>query len=62
MPIYEYKCIECGEKFELMRNFSNDDTDIKCPKCGEEHPQKEVSLFASSGNSDSDCAPSPSGG
>ncbi len=33
MPIYEYKCIECGYEFEEILKFS--DPEIKtCPKCG----------------------------
>ncbi len=62
MPIYEYQCTKCGEKFELMRSFSADDSDLKCPKCGASNPQRTISLFASSNSSPESCAPSPSGG
>ena len=34
MPIYEYECISCGEKFELRRGITDSDSEIKCPKCG----------------------------
>ncbi|MFO8010096.1 MAG: zinc ribbon domain-containing protein [Dehalococcoidia bacterium] len=62
MPIYEYVCSKCGHKFELMRRFSDDDSEIKCPRCGEESPERSVSVFARSGGSDTGCAPAPSGG
>ncbi len=62
MPIYEYECEKCGEKFELMRSFSADDKDIQCPKCEANHPKRSISLFASSGNSDLGCTPASSGG
>ena len=33
MPIYEYECESCDERFELMQKFS-DKPVKKCPKCG----------------------------
>lgn len=62
MPIYEYECDKCREKFEKMRSFSDDDKDLKCPKCGAEHPKRSISLFNSSGSLDAGCLPAPSGG
>lgn len=32
MPIYEYRCLECGKEFELMQKFS-DAPLKKCPAC-----------------------------
>ena len=59
MPIYEYECIKCGEKFELRRSMADSDSEIKCPRCGEASPRRVLSVFgtASPGNS---CAPSSS--
>ena len=31
MPIYEYRCKGCGEKFEALV-FNRDDK-VSCPKC-----------------------------
>lgn len=45
MPIYDYKCKQCGEKFEAYRPFSGKDKDVKCPKCGAESPEKQFSVF-----------------
>ena len=33
MPIYEYVCSDCGNKFELLRSFSESDKEAACPKC-----------------------------
>ena len=33
MPIYDYKCAQCGHRFDLLRSISNRDP-VKCPKCG----------------------------
>lgn len=32
MPIYEYKCTECDNHFELMQKMT-DDPATECPKC-----------------------------
>jgi putative FmdB family regulatory protein len=45
MPIYEYKCQDCGTKFEkLVRNGSA--IGLECPSCGQQHLQQEFSTFA----------------
>ena len=46
MPIYEYECGKCGEKFELRRSIADSDSEVKCPKCGAENPQRVFSVFA----------------
>ncbi len=33
MPIYEYRCDECGASFEVMQKMS-DDPRTECEKCG----------------------------
>jgi len=32
MPIYEYRCLDCGHEFERMQKFSDPPVD-KCPAC-----------------------------
>jgi putative FmdB family regulatory protein len=34
MPIYEYQCPKCKNKFELMRPFSKSSEPADCPACG----------------------------
>ena len=34
MPLYEYQCDDCGERFERIRKFSDPPLDEPCPKCG----------------------------
>ena len=60
MPIYEYKCQKCGEEFELLRNMSDSDKGITCPKCGEKSPKRVLSVFGTT-SSNSGCAPTGSG-
>ena len=33
MPLYEYKCVKCGHRFEKIESLSAPTTQ-KCPKCG----------------------------
>jgi putative FmdB family regulatory protein len=46
LPIYEYRCHNCGEKFEVLA-YSQSDTAIICPKCGSENVERVMSGFAS---------------
>ncbi len=62
MPIYEYQCPQCGEKFELRRSIADSDSDTECPKCGATEARRVLSLFATgssgTGSSGMACAPS----
>ena len=42
MPIYEYECAACGERFELIRKFSDPPVDT-CTMCGKGPVQRLVS-------------------
>ena len=45
MPLYEYRCEECGAQFEKLVGASNRD-DVECAECGAERTQRQVSTFA----------------
>ncbi len=45
MPIFEFKCPECGKMFETIC-LSSSDEKVKCPKCGSDEPQKILSTFS----------------
>jgi putative FmdB family regulatory protein len=45
MRIYLYECEKCGHKFEVQRKIGENDKELKCPKCGDEHPQRDYSGF-----------------
>ncbi len=62
MPVYEYQCRACGERFDLKQSFSDEPIKV-CPKCGGEtrrvlHPPGIV--FKGSGWYITDSRPSPS--
>ena len=48
MPIYEYKCGDCGQEFEEMLHFSERDIpiDTSCTKCeGKIHLKMSLGSF-----------------
>ncbi len=60
MPIYEYLCQGCGQKFEKLVRRAEEAEGLSCPSCGEKHLKQEYSTFAahaSSGNPQPQAAP-----
>jgi putative FmdB family regulatory protein len=45
MPIYEYRCEECGERFEELVSASAPSAP-PCPSCGAEAANRLYSMFA----------------
>ena len=43
MPIYEYECPKCDNKFEMLRPMSRADEKAACPECKGE-AQRVVSV------------------
>ena len=48
MPIFEYRCRECGEKFEAIVNSANSRT--VCKHCGSKKLDQLLSVFAVAGS------------
>ena len=46
MPIYEYQCRKCGEKFEKLVRSMSDSKPVECAKCGSKETARALSLFA----------------
>jgi putative FmdB family regulatory protein len=45
MPIFEYKCDECGKITELLETGGNRDV-RKCAHCGSSKLTKQISVFS----------------
>ncbi len=60
MPIYEYRCEDCGTKFEKLVRRSADADALECPSCGKNHLQQELSTFAAHANGSAKPAEMPS--
>ena len=43
MPIFEFRCIECGGIFEKLFFHSNEQVDMQCPNCKSESIERVVS-------------------
>lgn len=46
MPIYEYECRDCGERFERLTTARERNASAACPQCGSENTERVVSGFA----------------
>jgi putative FmdB family regulatory protein len=58
MPIFEYRCQDCGTKFEKLVRRS-DTAALECPSCGKQHLEQELSTFAAHANGGSKSADMP---
>lgn len=54
MPIYEYACRDCGQKFEALVRHDNTP---ECPACHSHGLDKQLSVFAAVGERQRDAAP-----
>jgi putative FmdB family regulatory protein len=52
MPIYEYRCQECGATFDkFVRSMANAATiEVECPQCRSKRCRKSISLFGTTGS------------
>jgi len=57
MPIYEYICEHCNERYEHLALRSGDRA--ACPKCGSLRHTLQFSVFAPGANGDGKSASSP---
>lgn len=66
MPMYEFKCCNCGRQFEELVFSSNYSADeIVCPSCGTSNAEQRISAAAIGGSSypsGSSCSSTGTGG
>ncbi len=46
MPLYEYKCSDCGEQFETLVTSRDKANKATCPSCGSGKTERMLSTFA----------------
>lgn len=61
MPIFEYKCKQCNNKFEVLHKSSVNQEEVNCPKCNSTENKKLLSSFSASGFSSSSSSSCESG-
>ena len=45
MPVYEYRCDECKERFEMRRSYAESDAAAGCPACHTQRTHRLLSSF-----------------
>ena len=50
MPIYEYQCQDCNNKFEKLVRRAAEAAEVKCPSCGQAHVSQQYSTFSARAN------------
>jgi putative FmdB family regulatory protein len=48
MPLYEYICLACEDRFDARRALEG--AEPSCPSCGADRVRRQLSMFASAGN------------
>lgn len=48
MPIYEYLCLNCQKRFEVLVNMKNE-AKVLCPDCQSDRVKRRVSAFGIGG-------------
>jgi len=66
MPIYEYRCQDCGHLFQKLQSMSAGSEGVTCPRCRSARVDRQLSAFSSSSSrgssaTSSGCAPSGGG-
>ncbi len=51
MPIYEYRCTDCGSSFSKLQRVGASAEGVTCPQCGSERIERLLSTFASGSSS-----------
>ncbi|HLZ42910.1 MAG TPA: zinc ribbon domain-containing protein [Candidatus Sulfotelmatobacter sp.] len=49
MPLYEYRCDDCGKTFEMLRRIKDADEPARCPTCSSMKVERQFSTFAAGG-------------
>lgn len=59
MPIYEFKCAECGHRFSLLLPMSQSSAERECPQCQAPAARRLISSFAAlaSSGAGAECGP-----
>jgi putative FmdB family regulatory protein len=61
MPLYEYRCPACAERFELLQRVGERAEAVACPRCGKGAVERQLSTFAAAVGRSSGESPDASG-
>jgi putative FmdB family regulatory protein len=57
MPIYEYRCGQCGHLFSLIRSMSLSGEAAVCPQCSDPGARRLISRVSAVGGTSAECGP-----
>lgn len=46
MPIFDYRCSDCGSTYQIFHKVREVVEDVVCPTCGSTHSKKQMSAPA----------------
>jgi putative FmdB family regulatory protein len=49
MPLFEYKCLKCSTRFEVLHKSINKIENVECPVCHSTEINKLLSSFSAAG-------------
>jgi putative FmdB family regulatory protein len=62
MPIYEYRCLDCGKQFQRLQPMGSGTDGVSCPECESSRIERQISCFASTTAGTAPSAAPPCGG
>ena len=62
MPLYEYSCTDCSDKFDVLTSYVNRDKKQVCPTCESTKTEVMISSFAAFGSAEAGKEPVSLGG
>lgn len=54
MPLFEYRCQNCGKRFTLLVGVTAEKSPLRCPRCGGTRATKLISRIARVGRGEDD--------
>lgn len=62
MPLYEYICLDCQNRFDALRPMKDADEPIECTQCQSLHTSRLISLFNAQSGGRVIASSAPAGG
>jgi len=61
MPVYTYRCKDCEKEFDLLVGVgkSDEEEELKCPKCGSKNTERLLTAFGTGGISSASSCTAP---
>lgn len=53
MPLYEYRCTDCRQSFEVLQSMGEGADGLSCPQCDSGEVERQLSTFSGMSSSES---------